>query len=265
MGQVIKVALTGASGRVGRVLTEALLGDERFHVVGAVDRVGVGQQIRSGKNNITIEPDLEGIFSRFRPQVMVDFTSAEAARANFRLALAYRVRPVVGTTGFTLADLDEFHSLCETQQIGAIVAPNFAIGAILMMHFASLAARYFNSVEIIELHHDGKKDAPSGTALKTAEIIAHAQAREEGAPNGRESESTPGCRGGCFQGIPIHSVRLPGLVAHQEVIFGGTGQTLSIRHDTTSREAFVPGVVMAIQKVMEINRFVYGLEELMEL
>lgn len=192
---------------------------------------------------------------------MVDFTTAKAAVQNIRTAITCGVRPVVGTTGIPEEELAELSRLCREKGLGGLVAPNFAIGAVLMMHFAGIAARYFSAAEIIELHHNQKLDAPSGTALKTAEIIA-ANRTSETVEDRTELEKLSGARGGSLAGIRIHSVRLPGFVAHQEVIFGGLGQTLTIRHDSISRESFMPGVIMGIRKVLELNEMVFGLDKL---
>jgi 4-hydroxy-tetrahydrodipicolinate reductase len=179
------------------------------------------------------------------------------------LALARGIRPVVGTTGLSPEQLKELANRFQEAQLGAIIAPNFAIGAILCMKFAAMAAKYMPHVEIIELHHDRKLDAPSGTALKTAELIAQARhSFKQGHPE--EEELIPGARGAEYHGFRIHSVRLPGLIAHQEVLFGATGQTLSIRHDSISRESFMPGVNLAIKAVMNLDHLVYGLEHLLD-
>jgi 4-hydroxy-tetrahydrodipicolinate reductase len=171
---------------------------------------------------------------------------------------------VVGTTGLSQQDLKEIESLCSKHDTGAIVAPNFAIGANLMIHFARIAARFFPAAEITELHHEAKADAPSGTAMKTAEEMAKARGTrfEEGLTSKMTLE---GARGAELQGIHIHSVRLPGLVAHQEVLFGGQGQTLLIRHDSISRESFMPGVIMAIKEAPRTKGLIYGLDRLMGL
>ncbi|HEX3015519.1 MAG TPA: 4-hydroxy-tetrahydrodipicolinate reductase, partial [Desulfobacteria bacterium] len=181
---------------------------------------------------------------------------------NCKLAIKCRVHPVIGTTGLTQAALDEIHELAECAGTSAFVAPNFAIGAILMLRFAQEAARYFPHVEILELHHDQKLDAPSGTALKTAALIDEVRPQlKQGNPN--ETEKLAGARGADFNGMRIHSVRLPGLIAHQEVIFGGLGQSLTIRHDAYSRETYMPGVILAIKTVSKLKGLVVGLENIL--
>jgi 4-hydroxy-tetrahydrodipicolinate reductase len=173
------------------------------------------------------------------------------------------VRPVVGTTGFTKDDLEELESICKEKKLGCIIAPNFALGAVLMMKFSQMAAKYFNDIEIIELHHDQKLDAPSGTAVKTAEMMAAVREfKEQGHPD--EKETIRGARGAEFNGMHIHSVRLPGLVAHQQVLFGSDGQTLTIRHDSYNRTSFMSGVKIAVETVLKQDVFVYGLENILE-
>ncbi len=180
-----------------------------------------------------------------------------------QIALAHGVRPVVGTTGFTDTDIQELTQLAEEKELGAIIAPNFAIGAILMMKFSQLAARYLTDVEIIEQHHDQKLDAPSGTAIKTAQLIAtEREEKQQGHKN--EKEDLAGARGANFEGMRIHSVRLPGRVAHQEVLFGGEGQLLSIKHDSLNRRSFMPGVKLSIEHVLKLDTLVYGLENLID-
>jgi 4-hydroxy-tetrahydrodipicolinate reductase len=175
------------------------------------------------------------------------------------------VRPVIGTTGLSDAYIDELSRACAAQQLGGVVAANFAIGAVLMMHMAKVAARFFDAAEIIELHHDQKVDAPSGTSIATARGMI---AGRDGKPFERNlpsSQPIPGARDAEVDGVTIHSVRLPGLVAHQEVLFGGLGQTLSIRHDTTGRDSFMPGVLLAVREVMRRHALVVGIEALVGL
>ena len=169
---------------------------------------------------------------------------------------------MIGTTGFSSTQIQTLTALCAEKKLGAIIAPNFSIGAILMMQLAKTAAHYFPQVEIIEMHHAGKLDSPSGTAIKTAELIAEAN---NVAAIPTTKAVLPGARGAVHQQIPIHAIRLPGLVAHEQVIFGGTGETLTIKHDSTDRQCFMPGVILACQKVMTLNRLIYGLEHLLDL
>jgi 4-hydroxy-tetrahydrodipicolinate reductase len=212
---------------------------------------------------VTITADLAEVLDR-RPQVLVDFSPGPASVAHARAALAAGVSPVVGSTGIAAADLQALADLAASHRTGAVVAPNFAVGAVLMIEFARRAARFFPHVEIIEMHHDRKRDAPSGTALRTAAAVAAARGQPP-APAVVEEEMVTGARGGRAEGIPIHSVRLPGLVAHQEVIFGGPGQTLTIRHDSLTEESFMPGLLLAVRRVRSLQGLVHGLENLLDL
>lgn len=225
----IRVLVNGARGKMGSETVKAVGSAVDLELVEETD----------------IGDDLAQAIRDTSAEVVVDFTTPSSAMKNVRSILQNKAHAVVGTTGLTKTNLSEIKKLCAKNKVNCIVAPNFAIGAVLMMKFAKEAAHYMPEVEIIELHHDQKKDAPSGTAIKTAEII------EADRKNIKHKK------------IPIHSVRLQGLVAHQEVIFGGLGQTLKIRHDSISRESFMPGVIMAIHKVKKIKGLVYGLENLL--
>ncbi|GED66701.1 4-hydroxy-tetrahydrodipicolinate reductase [Brevibacillus reuszeri] len=250
MSNQIRVAVAGANGRMGQEVVKMLGTDAELVFTGnldtRVDDAGVIAQLEEMK-----------------PDVLVDFTTPHSVYRHMELCLAHGVRPVVGTTGLTPEQLQEMTSRYKEAGLGGIIAPNFAIGAILCMKFSAMAAKYMPHVEIIELHHDRKLDAPSGTALKTAEMIAAVREEmKQGHPE--EVETIPGARGADYEGFRIHSVRLPGMVAHQEVLFGATGQTLSIRHDSINRESFMPGVNMAIKAVMNMNGLIYGLEHLID-
>jgi 4-hydroxy-tetrahydrodipicolinate reductase len=265
MADNIRVAVCGAKGKMGSEVVKAILRDPELELVGAVDaRAGgdVNAIVGGAPLGIPVESNLRETLLEKNPDVLVDFTTPSTVRDHVRTCIELGVRPVVGTTGIGQEDLTEWDQALRRQGIGGLVAPNFAIGAVLMMKFAEQAARYLPHVEIIEMHHDQKLDAPSGTALKTAEMIAAVRERmEQGHP--REEEKIPGAKGANFAGMRIHSVRLPGFVASQEVIFGGLGQTLTIRHDSISRESFMPGVVLGIKRVMAIQGIVYGLENLL--
>jgi 4-hydroxy-tetrahydrodipicolinate reductase len=197
--------------------------------------------------------------------VLVDFTVAAAAYPNALTALREGVSPVIGTTGMSEAQVGEIRELAAERGVGAFLAPNFAIGAVLMMVFAQQAARFMPEAEIIELHHEKKIDAPSGTAMRTAELIRAARAARTVERPAHEELKLEGARGGDLDGIHVHSVRLPGYVAHQEVIFGGLGQTLTIRHDSIDRSSFMPGVLIACKRVREQPGLVIGLENLLRL
>lgn len=261
----IRVLVSGACGRVGREVVKTVLKDEQMTLVGAVDQMHVGKDIGImvgvEATGIMVENDLQQALGQRRPQVMVDFTTPMTVMDNLRKALKSGVHAVVGTTGISQADLKEIESLCAQYKTNALVAPNFAIGALLMMRCAAMAGKYFPQVEIIELHHDQKLDAPSGTSIKTAEMILASRGKMEVQPIGEEK--IQGVRGGEMNGIHLHSVRLPGLIAHQEVIFGGEGQTLTIRHDSLSRESFMPGVALAVKKVIDKPGLTYGLDKIL--
>jgi len=262
----IRVLVTGAAGKMGQAVMKGILGDSDCTLVGAVDvrfsGSDVGDILGIEPLGVKVEEDLTEAIRASIPDVMVDFTVPEVAQFNIKTALSMGVYPVVGTTGLREEELREIFSCCERENKGAFFAPNFAIGAVLMMQYAKNAARFLPQVEIVELHHDEKLDAPSGTALRTADLIAQTRA---GNDYDSGFERVPGVRGGSYEGIHIHSVRLPGFVAHQEVIFGGLGQTLTIRHDSISRESFIPGVLLAVKEAPKRKGVVIGLENLMGL
>lgn len=262
----IRVLVTGAAGRMGQAVMRGILEDPDCLLAGAVDvrlsGTDVGKLMGMEGIGILIQDDLVRAIRETMPDVMVDFTLPDTARSNVITALQLGVYPVCGTTGLQEQEVEEIFALCESQDRGAFFAPNFAIGAVLMMQYARNAAKYLPNVEIVELHHDQKKDSPSGTALRTADLIA--QGRGAYTKNSG-FEKVAGARGGEYQGINIHSVRLPGFVASQEVIFGGLGQTLTIRHDSIGRESFIPGVLLAIKEAPKKKGVIVGLEHLMDL
>jgi 4-hydroxy-tetrahydrodipicolinate reductase len=236
-----------------------------MEVVAAVDPGAAGLRVDADAAGATIEclADLALAIAEYDPDVMVDFTHPTVVEGNLRVALAAGVDCVVGTTGVSEERLAELAELAP-EGTTLFFAPNFAIGAVLMMQFAEAAARYMPHVEVTELHHDKKADAPSGTAIRTARMIAAARGTAPSVP-GRETElpGMEGARGAVVDGVHVHSVRLPGLVAHQEVLFGGQGQTLTIRHDSIDRTSFMPGVVLAVREVGARSGLVIGLEKLM--
>ncbi len=263
----IKVVIAGPRGRMGREAVKLVNETEHFELLAAVDHKYDGMKLSDieGFSNIDVPifTDLEKCLQMVKADVLIDLTTPEVGMVHTKTALQYNVRPVVGTTGFSKADLEELESICREKELGCIIAPNFAIGAVLMMKFSQMAAKYLEDVEIIELHHDQKLDAPSGTAVKTAEMIAEVRtAKKQGHPN--EKETLKGARGADIEGMRIHSVRLPGLIAHQQVLFGSDGQTLTIRHDSYNRASFMSGVKVAAETVMKLNTFVYGLENILE-
>lgn len=263
----IKVLVSGASGRMGKEVIKAVLSAEDMELVAAIDvkhtGTDVGFLVGLEATGVLISEDLAEAINKTSPNVMVDFTNPQAVLKNVKTALENKVSPVVGTTGFTDEELKEISQLSEEKSTSVFIAPNFAIGAVLMMRFAQEAAKYFPHVEVIEYHHDEKLDAPSGTALKTLEMINEVRSREIRQGHINEYEKIAGSRGGNYAGMRVHSVRLPGLVAHQEVLFGGLGQTLSIRHDSISRESFAPGILLSIRKIGQMKGVIYGLEKLM--
>lgn len=264
MSERIRVVVCGACGRMGQETATAVASAEDMELVAVCDAQQIGPYSSDivGTNGIElqVQESLAKVIHQSSPQVVVDFTSPTAVMANVRTVLSAGISAVVGTTGITPEGLKEIEMLAKQYSTSAVIVPNFAIGAVLMMKFAAEAAQYLPAVEIIELHHDKKLDSPSGTALKTAEMIAEGREQELGNREpvaggaGREFES---------QGVKIHCVRLPGLVAHQEVIFGGQGQTLTIRHDSIDRTSFMPGVLLAIRKSQQVKGLIYGLENIL--
>ena len=264
MSDKIRVLVIGVCGKMGQETARAVFGAQDMEIVAACDvssaGKSLGEVVTGIESNVRINDNLPAVIQESKPDVVVDFTSPATVMPNIRTILEAGVPVVVGTTGITQENLAEIKEISAKAGTPAIIAPNFAIGAVLMMKFAAKAAKYMPAVEIIELHHDKKLDAPSGTSIKTAEMIAN---NRECEPTPNPHPSTPAAQGEEHFGIRIHSVRLPGLVAHQEVIFGGQGQTLTIRHDSIDRTSFMPGVLMAIRKVRDLTGVVYGLENLL--
>lgn len=267
MTNKIKVAVSGACGKMGQAVIKAVNAEADLELVSAVDITNTGKDIGEIVENkpcgVLIETSLENALNTKDIDVVVDFTNPDLVFSNTKLILENNARPIIGTTGLTVNQLEELKKLSEQKGLGALVAPNFAVGAVLMMMFSQKAAKYFSNAEIIELHHNNKKDAPSGTAIKTAQLMTQERA-EFGKDNCPEVETYVGSRGGVTESnIHIHSVRLPGFIAHQEVIFGAAGQALTIRHDSFDRLSFMPGVILSIRQVMNHNDFVYGLENIL--
>ena len=262
---MIRVAITG-TGQMARLVLATVEAQPDLDAVGMVEPTGVTSEEFRGDSGAVypLTDDPAALFASTHPDVVVDFTNAAFTPRLVEAALAHGVRPVIGTSGVDAATVERLRAGSTEAKRGAVVAANFAIGAVLEMHMAAIAARFFESAEIIELHHDRKVDAPSGTALTTAQMMRDARARDF-ASNTPDLMHIEGTRGGAIGGIPIHSVRLPGLVASQEVVFGGTGQTLTIRHDTTGRDSFMPGVLIAIREVMRRDALVEGLASLVGL
>ena len=241
----MRILINGANGKMGSTTVDAINADTNLQLVAKTEH----------------SDNLSDAIRQSQAQVVIDFTVAGQGFNNTKTILEANAHPVIGTTGFSADEITELQKIAQSKRLGGIIAPNFSIGAVMMMQCAKQCAQYFSAVEIIEMHHDHKVDAPSGTALKTAELIQSVkQARKHPVD---EHESLPGARGGRHEDIHIHSVRLPGYVASQEVIFGGHAETLTIRHDTINRSSFMPGVVLACKKVAQLNELVYGLEHLL--
>ncbi len=259
---MIKVLVNGAMGKMGRTTCDAVMTEDDLALTAAVDTAFITAEAREafGIPGMPLYASLTEALKSEKIDVAVDFTTPSSAFDNVMACLNADIHCVVGTTGITEEQLVKIESEVRMRGRNCFLAPNFAIGAVLMMEVSKVIARYMPYCEIVELHHDQKLDAPSGTSLRTAELIAEARV-ETPAPAGPEGHAA---RGVIHREIPIHSVRLPGLVAHQEVVFGGQGQTLSVRHDSISRESFMPGVVLAIRRVANLEQgLVVGLEKIM--
>ncbi len=261
----VRVGVFGAGGRMGSTVCRAVAGDADLELVGAIDPYHSGLDLRHATGvdvpDLHIDPDPSALLD-VGVDVVVDFTVVEGARANLAWAAENGVHAVVGTTGFTAADHERLRGAFTKSN--CVIAPNFAIGAVLMMRFAELAAPWFETAEIIELHHNAKVDAPSGTALLTAERMA--KASSDWAEDPTRTMTVPGARGAKGPAdLPIHSVRLRGLVAHQEVLLGTTGQSLTIRHDSYDRDSFMPGVLLAVKAVADRPGLTVGLDALLGL
>lgn len=262
---MINVIIAGPRGKMGSEAVKMVTNEEDFRLVACLDHKNGGKSLSDLADfpnlDVPIYEDIDECFASVEADVLVDLTVPEVGYIHTKKAIENNIRPVIGTTGFTQEQIIELSELSKSKNLGGIIAPNFAIGAVLMMKFSQMAAKYLPDVEIIEKHHDNKLDAPSGTAVKTAEMIRETRDfKKQGNPN--EKETLIGARGAEFDGMRIHSVRLPGLVAHQEVIFGGEGQLLSIKHDSFNRASFMDGVKFSIEKTFELTELVYGLENI---
>ena len=263
----MRVGVLGGTGRMGQATCKAVLDAPDLELVAVVARSsGVGRPLRNlvpdAPEELLVSESLSDLLAA-EAEVVVDFSRPEATAAAVEGLLPGGVHLVSGTTGLPAGLMDDLAALAGKTDHGNVVwAPNFALGAVLAMHLAAVAGRFYPAAEVIELHHQGKADAPSGTALRTARAIAAARKREPGRPS---DESVPGVRGGEVEGVRVHSVRLPGLVAHQEVIFGGQGEVLTLRHDSLDRSSFMPGVLLAVQAVATRPGLTVGLEPLLGL
>lgn len=246
---MMRVGVIGSRGRMGFTVCQAVNAADDLDLVAQID-----------------QNDSLDLLVDHKVDVMVDFTAPEVVMGHLEYALARNIHCVVGTTGWTPERLQQVHDLQKNSQANVLIAPNFGLAAVLMMQFAAKAAPYFDSVEVVELHHPRKADAPSGTARRTAELIneARAAAKSEPMPDATRDE-IPGARGAVIGDVHVHAVRLQGLIAHQEVILGGPGESLTIRHDSYDRESFMPGVILGIRKISGHQGVVYGLDEYLDL
>ena len=274
--KTIPVLVSGALGRMGSEVVNSVLNSSDCELVAAIDTnkknngENISQLLNLKKSEVIVSNDLEGslcsISQDYRNEkikpVLVDFTHPDSVYENTRSAIAYGISPVVGTTGLTTSQINDLAIFAQKANIGCAIIPNFSVGMVLLQQAASVAAKFYDNIELIEMHHNQKADSPSGTCIKTAEMI------EEYPKNFnqslvRESESLKGVRGGLRNsGINIHSIRLPGLLAHQVVIMGSPGETYTIKHDTIDRKAYMPGVLQAIRKIGNFDSLIYGLERL---
>lgn len=269
----IPVIVNGAGGKMGREVVKAVAAAPDMTLIGAIDRnpnvlnQDAGSLAGIEPLEVPVTNDREGTLvmaaQEKQPGVMVDFTHPDSVYDNIRAAIAYGVRPVVGTTGLSPEQIQDLAEFAEKASIGCLIIPNFCIGMVLLQQAAVTASQYFDHVEIIELHHNQKADAPSGTAIKTAQMLGEL-GKTYNPPAVAETEKLAGARGaGGSENIRIHSVRLPGLIAHQEVIFGSSGEIYTLRHDTTDRVCYMPGVLLAIRKVLQLKTLIYGLEKIL--
>jgi 4-hydroxy-tetrahydrodipicolinate reductase len=267
----IPVIVAGATGKMGRETIKAIAQSEQFTLIGATGRRHLGEDIGEVIGlealEIPVTNDLEVLLAQGAQEeqlaVMVDFTHPSLVYEHIRAAIAYGVRPVVGTTGLSFGQLRDLEIFADKASMGCAIVPNFSIGMVLLQQAAIAACQYYEHAEIIELHHNLKADAPSGTAIQTAQLLS-----ELGKTFNQsivdEKEQIPGARGAKIgENLRIHSIRLPGLVAHQEIIFGALGETYSLRHDTSDRQCYMPGVLLAIRQVIKLKNLVYGLEKLL--
>jgi len=260
MQKMIRVMVNGALGRMGHTVVQTVMQQEDMELVGAVDVFGKDKTVEG----CPVDTDLAQALETRKPDVVVDFTRPDVVMGNLRTVLNAGVNAVVGTTGFTKEDLEELKGLAEKNNVGILVCPNFSMGAVLMMKIAAEVAKYFPQVEIIEMHHDKKLDAPSGTAILTAQKLAEVRGGFVQQGNPDEEEKLPHARGSEYEGMRIHSVRLPGFVASQEIIFGSMGETLTVRNDPVSRECYMPGVMRGCRTMVKRKGLVYGLDQILD-
>ncbi len=262
----IKVVVHGALGRMGKTVLDTMCREPEMESVGAVDVMAAEDYLSlpDGSGLIPLSAELDSIITRCKPQVVVDFSTAQAVMNVIRTATTRGVHAVVGTTGISQSDIEETENICNKHKVGVIIAPNFALGAVLLTHLARLVGRFFDYADITEIHHETKIDAPSGTSLAIAKALAESKGDDFKSPK-PEKETLSGTRGGEYQGINIHSGRMPGKMAYHSLILGTQGQTLTISHDTINRECYMPGVLMAIKEVVKSSGLTVGLDKVMGL
>lgn len=264
----IKVAIAGARGRMGVEAVKAVEHAGDMEIVAILDYKNDGLYLHNEEVNdrgvgFPIYTSFDALVEATEPHVLLDLTTPDVVFTNMYNAIQHGVRPVVGTSGLKMEEIERLTDFAREREVGGIIAPNFSIGAVLAMKFSAYAARYLQDVEIIELHHNQKVDAPSGTAMKTVEMITEVrEAHQQGHQD--ETEQLAGARGADVEGMKVHSVRLRGLLAHQEVLLGGEGELLTIRHDSFNRSSFMPGILMSIRHVMNDKELIYGLEHILE-
>ncbi len=262
----IKVAVSGVLGRMGSTVLAAVAGDPETIAVGGADPAASETTVANPitGEELPLRSSLEELISVASPDVVVDFSNAEGAKATFNACAPNGVAVVSGSTGLSDGDLEEAGNLASQYSVGIISASNFALGAVLLGHLAGIASRYFDYADLIESHHEAKVDAPSGTALSIAQAMAEGKGGRF-TQNVAEKQTLAGTRGGDFQGINVHSARMPGRVARHEVVFGGTGQTLTMIHDSINRESFMPGVLLAVKRVVTQDGLIVGLDRVLGL
>ncbi|MCD6567834.1 MAG: 4-hydroxy-tetrahydrodipicolinate reductase [Dehalococcoidia bacterium] len=262
----IGVVVNGALGRMGQEVTRAVAREAELKLVGAVDKEVFQQSLPLADVSyiVPLSDDIDSLLEQCAPDVLVDFTNAEVCLATARIAAKRHINLVIGTTGIAEESVAEIAEMCRTYKIGAMIAPNFSLGAALLIHLSQIAARFFDCAEILEMHHNRKIDAPSGTSIATAKAMLQAHGKPFTYPDLGE-EVVRGTRGGQLGGIAIHSQRLPGFMAGQEVVFSEMGETLKLRHEAISRECYMPGVVLAIKEVVKHQELIYGLDALLAL
>jgi 4-hydroxy-tetrahydrodipicolinate reductase len=274
--KTIPVLVSGALGRMGSEVVNSVLNSSDCELVAAIDTnkknngENISQLLNLKKSEVFVSNDLEGslcsISQDYRNEkikpVLVDFTHPDSVYENTRSAIAYGISPVVGTTGLTPSQINDLAIFAQKANIGCAIIPNFSVGMVLLQQAASVAAKFYDNIELIEMHHNQKADSPSGTCIKTAEMIEE-YPKKYNQSLVKETESLKGVRGGVRDsGLNIHSIRLPGLLAHQVVIMGSPGETYTIKHDTIDRKAYMPGVLQAIRKIGKFDSLIYGLEKL---